>query len=367
MAKNFIAAYYYPGWHHCPIRDASFPGGWSEWDLVYRAQPRFDGHNLPLLPLWGREDESDPAVFARKIDAAHLFGIDAFVFAFYWSRGRRLLESALKKGLLGSTNRQKIRFALMWANRMPRRVMPVKNSAAAVIDPSRLVYTDPADFLEFVATIADEYFTCPEYFELNGGKYLSIFDTAFFLKQLEPENARLAITRARDFLAARNMRLHLAAIDPIPEHRQHLKAIGFDSVTHYVFLPDWKGPLLQDYNEYAKKRQPQWQQFSSETGLEYFPSVATGWDANPRGSDHGREKPGKYPWSPIIVNRSPKNFGEFLGSALNFLNTGYYHQDRLCMIASWNEWSEGHYLEPDEKEKFAWLESVRNARSACGY
>ena len=65
-----VAAYVYPGWHPIPERDASFHPGFTEWDLVRRAKPRFEGHRQPRVPLWGYEDESDPAVMAKKIDAA---------------------------------------------------------------------------------------------------------------------------------------------------------------------------------------------------------------------------------------------------------------------------------------------------------
>lgn len=361
--KPLIAAYYYPGWHSCPVRDASFPKGWSEWDLVYQARPNFDGHELPCLPLWGREDESDPDVFAKKISTANDYGIDAFVFAFYWSRGKRLLEGALKKGLLQANNRKRIKFAIMWANRMPRKVMPVKDTAARVIDPSRLVYTDPGDFVDFVETVADEYFIQPEYLEINSAKYLSIFDTAFFIKQLGFAEVQKAVKLARKKLADRGMKLHLAAIDPIPEHRPQLIEMGFDSVTHYVFLPDWKGEHLQDFQKMARIRQQQWSEYPCYTGLPYFPSVTPGWDANPRGVDYGKEKPGKYPWSPIITGRSPAAFSEFVGAALDFLRKQNYSGDNLCMISSWNEWSEGHYLEPDENHAYAWLEAVKNAKN----
>ena len=33
------------------------------------------------------------------------------------------------------------------------------------------------------------------------------------------------------------------------------------------------------------------------------------------------------------------------------------------MIASLNEWTEGHYLEPDERFGMAWLEALRSARA----
>jgi hypothetical protein len=38
-------------------------------------------------------------------------------------------------------------------------------------------------------------------------------------------------------------------------------------------------------------------------------------------------------------------------------------EDPLVMIASLNEWSEGHYLEPDERFGTGWLEAVRSARN----
>ena len=54
--------------------------GWSEWELVKAAKPRFPGHHQPNVPLWGYADESDPKVMEQKIAAAADYGIDAFIF-----------------------------------------------------------------------------------------------------------------------------------------------------------------------------------------------------------------------------------------------------------------------------------------------
>jgi hypothetical protein len=43
--------------------------GWTEWELVKRAVPRFAGHDQPKVPAWGCTDEADPAQMAQKIDA----------------------------------------------------------------------------------------------------------------------------------------------------------------------------------------------------------------------------------------------------------------------------------------------------------
>lgn len=362
MAKLKIGAYYYPGWHGCKVRDAAFPRGWSEWDLVKNCQPRFAGHDQPKEPLWGFENEADPQVFARKSAAAQDYGVDFFVFAYYWSRGRRLLEGALNQGFLAAPGRGKTQFALMWANRMPRQVMPVKDAAARLIDPSRLVYTDPADFVEFIIHVAENYFCQPDYFKVNGACYLSIFDTAFFIRQLGNELATAAIKKARELLAAQGLKLHLAAIDPIVEHQPLLKQLGFDSVTHYVLLPEWSGPYLQDFDECAERRIQQWSHYQPATGLPFVPSVTPGWDANPRAIDYGNEKPHRYPWSPIITGSSPEKFARLLAKARNFAENESTFSHPMLLISSWNEWSEGHYLEPDKKNGFAWLEAVRTAR-----
>ena len=39
-----------------------------------------------------------------------------------------------------------------------------------------------------------------------------------------------------------------------------------------------------------------------------------------------------------------------------------FNKPQLSFIASWNEWSEGHYLEPDERFGTAWLEAVRKEK-----
>lgn len=363
--KTSIGAYYYPGWHSCQLRDASFPNNWSEWDLVYNCKPCFNGHKQPKLPLWGREDESDHKVFEKKIDTANEYGIDFFVFAYYWSRKKRVLEGALDNGYLGASNSSKIKFALMWANRMPRKVMPIKDYSAKLIDPSRLVFTDPNDFMDFIKFISNKYFSNPNYYEVEGKKYLSIFDTAFFIKQMGIETVKSSISQVRNYLNTKGFKLHLAAIDPIPQHKNLLKDIGFDSVTHYVFLPQWKGKHLQDFTEASIIKEKMWYSYENETNLPYVPSVSPGWDANPRAVDYGKEKEGRYPWSPIIVNNNPKNFKLFLEKAIYFSQNYSTFPTPTCMIASWNEWSEGHYLEPDITYKYEWLKAVKNAKYGC--
>ena len=115
MKKIQCAVYYFPDYHVDPRNEAIHGKGWTEWELMKVARGRFPGHEQPKIPLWGYEDEADPAVMAKKIDAAADHGVDAFLFDWYWYEGP-YLERCLKEGFLRAPNMQRMKFALMWAN-----------------------------------------------------------------------------------------------------------------------------------------------------------------------------------------------------------------------------------------------------------
>ena len=76
-----VASYYFGQYHPNDPRNEKVKGkGWSEWELIKAAKPRFPGHQQPKVPLWGYTDESDPQVMAHKIAAAADHGIHAFIF-----------------------------------------------------------------------------------------------------------------------------------------------------------------------------------------------------------------------------------------------------------------------------------------------
>jgi len=359
-----VLAYVYPGWHPIPERDESFYPGFTEWDLVYESRPRFDGHTQPRLPLWGRYDDRDPVAVGRRVQLCADHGIDGLVYGFFWCRGKRVFQDALDLGYLGSPEGQRFPFALMWANRMPRRVLPVRRADLPVIDPERLVPTDVDDFVEYIRYVAERYFTRDNYIRVGGRAYFSIFDSSFFLAELGVDGAREAIHRAREMLASASLpAIHLAAIEPNPVAIDQVKSVGFDSVTNYVLLPNWTGEFLQDYRACMDIRRAQWPQIRERSGLPYHPSVTPGWDASPRGADFGPEKPRKYPWWPIVTGEHPAHFRAEVAHAIDYVRTaGLPDDEQLVFIASLNEWGEGHYLEPDEQHGLAWIEAVRDAR-----
>ena len=355
------AAYVYTGWHPTPERDAAFHRGFTEWELVRGCRPRFPGHRQPRVPRLGQYDDRDPLEVGRRVALASEHGIDALVFGVFWCRGKRVFEAGLDDGFLRSAAGSTMPFACMWANRLPRRVLPVARADVPVLDPARDVPTDVDDFVRFVAMLAASYFARANYVTVEDRSYLSIYDSTFFVRELGVDGARAAITAARQWLREHGHRdLHVAAIEPNADTLPLVREIGFDSVTHYVLLPDWKGPLLQDYRECAERRAQQWRHFAAASGLPYMPAVSPGWDASPRGADFGDARPDKYPWSPVVIGEHPEHFAAALQRAHEFRSPRTVG-DPLVLIASLNEWSEGHYLEPDEHFGNGWLEAVRAA------
>ncbi|MFT5052458.1 MAG: hypothetical protein ACI8QZ_003891 [Chlamydiales bacterium] len=354
-----ILAYVYPGWHPIPERDESFHPDFTEWELVRDCRPRFEGHTQPRVPLLGSYDDRDPVEVRLRFQLAAAHGVDGLVYGFFWCRGKRVFEDALDEGLLGSPEGRAFPFAVMWANRMPRRVLPVRSADEPVIADERRVPSDVADFVELISTVARAYFKRDNYIHVDGRPYFSIYDSTFFLEELGLDWAREAIRAARAWLLENGFgKLHLAAIEPSRAVIGQVRSVGFDSVTHYVHLPDWKGPAQQDYAESAAHCAGQWEHFAQDSGLPYMPSVCPGWDATPRAADFGAEKPRKYPWSPVIVGEHPDLFRTALGRARTFA-TETRPDDPIVFVASLNEWSEGHYLEPDTRFGYGWLEAIR--------
>ncbi|MCX5748418.1 MAG: glycoside hydrolase family 99-like domain-containing protein [Proteobacteria bacterium] len=358
-----VLAYVYPGWHPIPERDASFYPGFTEWDLVYASKPRFDGHVQPRLPAWGRYDDRDPVEVARRVELCGAHDVDGLVYGFFWCRGKRVFGDALDRGFLGSRAGQGFPFATMWANRMPRRVLPVARVDQPVIEVDRLVPSDAVDFGELVLYLAERYWVRDNYIRVGGRAYFSIYDATFFLQELGVDGARAAVARARALLAARGLPpMHLAAIEPSAQVIRDVREVGFDSVTNYVLLPDWKGDFQQDYAARVAIRAAQWPALQRAAGLPYHPAVTPGWDASPRAADFGAAKPKKYPWWPVVVGEHPDKFRAAVAQAVAYARATAGADEELVFVASLNEWSEGHYLEPDTRFGTAWIEAVRDGR-----
>lgn len=79
-----------------------------------------------------------------------------------------------------------------------------------------------------------------------------------------------------------------------------------------------------------------------------FPGAFADWDNTSRYGDRAR----------IFKGASPERFEYWFGKLLDSMAERDLPEDFIWFNA-WNEWSEGAYLEPDEKHGFGYLEAIR--------
>ncbi len=366
------AVYYFPNFHVDPRNEAVHGKGWTEWELMKHAGARFPGHMQPKIPAWGYEDEADPAVMAKKIDAAADHGLDAFIFDWYWYEGP-FLERALNEGFLGAPNRSRMKFALMWANHDWKNFHPGNRDTGNY--KITFPWTTRKDTIPYVWDyLIEHYLTQPNYWKINGKPYFSIYAISRFISQMggvEDAAEVLEDFRARA-KAAGLTGLHLNAVgldmlDRSPQsaarHDQVIKA-GFDSCTSYncVCLSEkWMQEfprvdfqeMADDYIEVAKKTM-------QALPFPFYPVITTGWDPSPRTIQSEVYDPTPcYPWM-AVMESSPEKLADATRKTAELLMTRPA-DERIMFFNAWNEWTEGSYLEPDNFYGMKLLEAVRDA------
>src|SRR6185295_2144893 len=175
-----VASYYFGNYHPGDPRNVKMKGaGWSEWELVKAARPRFPGHPQPKVPQWGYGDESDPRVMAQKIAAAADHGIDAFIFDWYYYDDGPFLDRPIDVGFLQAKNNRRLKFALMWANHDWQEIQPYKRGA-----PPKLLFpgkVTQATFERLCDHVIKDYFLHPSYWRIDGRPYFSFYDLSKLL------------------------------------------------------------------------------------------------------------------------------------------------------------------------------------------
>ena len=172
------AAYYFGNYHQDPRNILAHGPGWTEWNLVKAAEPRFLGHRQPRIPLWGYEDESDPRVFEKKIATASSSRIDAFIFDWYWYKDGPFLEAALSDGYLKASNCKDLQFAIMWANHDWFDIHPAKMAGAPNLQFAGAIGAEPFNAMTDRLL---QLFQHPSYLLVEGCPYFSIYELFRFI------------------------------------------------------------------------------------------------------------------------------------------------------------------------------------------
>lgn len=371
-SKIQVACYYFGNYHPGDPRNVKNKGeGWSEWDLVKAAKPRFEGHQQPNEPAWGYLDESDPKVMQQKIDAAADHLVDAFIFDWYYYEDGPFLQRPIDDGFLKAKNNNRLKFALMWANHDWQEIHPYRRGA-----PPKLLYPGkitPECFDKICQHVIKDYFLHPSYWKIDGKPYFSIYELTKLVESFgSAAETRAALDRFREKAKAAGLPgLHLNAVawgqtilpgESKPVDSAKLVAdLGFDSVTSYVWVHHARLPKQQTpYDDVRDAYFKYWDTADKKFAVPYIPNVTMGWDPSPRADQTQAFGNFGYPFTNTVAGNTPEKFKAALEMTRDRLLKRTAANTRILNINCWNEWTEGSYLEPDKVHGLQYLDAVHD-------
>ncbi len=358
VARDYhVCAFIWPSCHDDSLGRTNWEQGIGEWEVIQKGNPRFAGHYQPKQPLWGYEMDNDPVVVEKWIQTALEYGVNTFVYDWYWFDHYPYLESALNDGFLKAPSNEKMEFFIMWANHNVKH--NYWNYHKWGEDDSILWSgaIDPNDFPKIVDRVINQYFKRPNYTKINGCPVFAVFDTGNLIKSF---GSKEAAAEAMEY-----MRSEVRKAGFPDMHYMMMDGGGFPcddggkaNVNSRMFLkPDsWAlynmGGFNPDYmihGQNAINYRTDWDKYMD---IPVFPTVSIGWDDTPRFPAKGENDVTRF-------NHSPEAFKGFLYEAKKYADE-HPEQPKFVMINAWNEWVEGSYLLPDRYWGYGWLEAVRD-------
>lgn len=353
-----VCAFIWPSCHDDSLGRANWEEGIGEWEVIKKGNPRFDGHYQPKVPLWGYEMDNDPEVVEKWIQTAIAYGVNTFVYDWYWFDHYPYLESALNDGFLKAPSNEKMNFFIMWANH------DVKHNYWNYHkwkDDESILWTgviDPKDWPIIVDRVISQYFHRPNYVKIDGCPVFAIFDVPNFIKSFsDQETAKVAMDYLRDktkeagFPGLHYMMMcggGFAADERGVKWVEKTSVLGPDSWAWYNM-----GEFDCDYLVHCEKAKNSRESWEGKLDFPVFPTVSVGWDDSPRFPDKGPEDVTRF-------HNTPQVFESYLREAKQYADSHADTQPKFVFINAWNEWVEGSYILPDKLNGYGYLEAVRN-------
>ena len=361
MKKYDVAAYIWPSYTGKEPRSYQFwEKGIGEWQSVLSAESRIDNQILPRKPLWGTVDEADPEVMEFQIKEALRHGVNVFIYDWYWYDRRPFLEQCLDDGFLGAPNNEDMKFYLMWANHDAGYLWDKRQPD---IDETIWFGSQPrSEFDRICRRVTEMYFSRPNYYKINGYPVFMIYELSNLVRGLGGiKETREALGFFRNVVKEAGFpglhiqgviysenAVNISGVDSGHEgsSKDIVRLLGLDSVTHYQYVH------FADFSEGYEKSllgvAAEFERIHSDYNVPYYPHASVGWDNNPRYN---------HITYPIITDNTPDYFKKALKIAKDYSDK--YNTVPLITVNSWNEWTEGSYLEPDTHWRFGYLEAIK--------
>ena len=336
-----IFAFFLPQFHEIPENNEWWGAGFTEWTNVRKGIPLFEGHNQPKLPL----DDNyynllDAETVKWQTKLLHDYSVDGLIYYHYYFNGKLLLEKPAENLLCDKAINQS--FFFCWANHTWFRSWEGKKDVLI-----KQTYGDEKDWEQHFQYLLP-FFKDKRYEKKNNMPLFMIF------MNFKHKDAmfRYFDKRCRDY--GFNGIYLIETFVGIQHRLGLLKFLMNESrVTKriYVRQPNaaknycdinqiFEENELRIYNgddmyDYMLKHIYHSRRFINGLFFE--------WDNTPR---HGKR-------GYIITPPSKEKVAEMIRMLKN---------DDYIFINAWNEWAEGMIMEPTKKDKYKYLEWIKEFR-----
>lgn len=365
MNKDFvkIITFYLPQFHTFKENDNWWGKGFTEWRTVKNAKSYFKMHQQPRIPLnnnyYCLNDNGDTLQWQAEL--AREYGVYGFCFYHYWFDGKMLMEKPME--ILLSRKDIKIHYCICWANENWTRAWADKTKEILIEQH----YGNKQDWEKHFEYLL-EFFKDERYILKDNKPVLVIYRPEI----IPTRNKMFALW---DKMARENgfAGIHLlyqqnkynpdndeagkwfeSGIEYQPQYVMDLFRNKYNRVPYKIhsllnYISDktslfWCKPISFHFS-YDKLWEKIISDFPKRENM--YPGAFVDWDNTPRHKKRGS----------FCTGVTPEKFEKYLRIQLE-RTTNVYHKDMLFLFA-WNEWGEGGYLEPDEKNKYRMLEAIQ--------
>lgn len=359
-------AFYLPQFHQIKENDEWWGEGFTEWTNMKKAKALYENHYQPRIPLnnnYYNLTEVDTIRWQAKL--ARKYGVDGFCIYHYWFNGKMLLQKPME--LLLKNPDIDINYCICWANESwtnawvsyqnkvlieqtygdkgeweahfkyflqffkdPRYILDHNRPILVIYRPELIPNLN--NMLHYWDELAKEYgFSGICFGYQQSGLDDMKKDNSMFSLDIEYQPKYALKDKDEKNVLRKKLR---GIVDRLNQSifRKHIIQRNTDQVRRYDYDEIWS---------YVISRHA--------TNEKSVAGAFVDWDNTPRRGTNGL----------VFEGASPKKFEFYLKKQYKNIKANY--SQPYLFIFAWNEWAEGGYLEPDEKNKYGYLEGIYNA------
>lgn len=359
-----VITFYLPQYHEIEENNKWWGKGFTEWTNLKKAKPLFEGHYQPRIPLNKHYyNLLDPKELKWQAELARENGVYGWCIYHYWFSGHMLLEKPTE--LLLKEKDINIPFCICWANESWTKAWVSKSDQF-------LLKQENGDKNDWIAhfNYLLPFFKDERYIKINGKPMFVVYRPELFPNIDEMINLWSQMAVENGFpgmvFSYQTVQNNLSTEDSFDyrieyqpnyavynlNHNKHkfLKAIKykltkwlrpFNINLEYVHP---EGLIKRDYDEI-------WSAIINRAPVDKkaFPGAFVDWDNTPRRENRGS----------LMSGFSVEKFQQYMEKQILHARNDY-KSDFLFLFA-WNEWTEGGYIEPDERDGYGRIQAIKNA------